>query len=100
MDRLGLREWVQVLVGASVDVGASWVGPVRLLFLDGDHTYQATRADFAIWKNHVVHGGLVVFHDVDVSPGVTQCYHEIMAQPRPWKEISRVRSLRVVQYGS
>ncbi len=91
----GLRDWVDIRVGNSVEIGAAWKSPVRLLFIDGDHTYEAVRADFDIWGRHVIPGGLVAFHDVETFPDVTRLYQEVLAT-KSWKEIARVETLRIV----
>lgn len=49
-----LRRVQQVLGGRIVD----------LLFIDGDHTYEGVRRDFAMYGPLVGEGGLVAFHDV------------------------------------
>jgi predicted O-methyltransferase YrrM len=38
-------------------------GPVRLLFVDGDHTYEGVSADWAHWRKVLEPGGHVLFHD-------------------------------------
>lgn len=95
MQKHGLRDWVEIRVGSSVEVGSAWQGPIRLLFLDGDHAYEAVRADFVTWSKHVVPGGLVAFHDVGTYPGVTQLYQEILAS-KLWAEIGRAETLGIV----
>jgi predicted O-methyltransferase YrrM len=99
LQRSGLRSWVDVRVGASAKIGSDWQGPIRLLFIDGDHSYEATRADVEIWSKHVAPGGLMALHDVDVWPGVTQAYGELLAAKLAWKQVAKVRSLRVLQRG-
>jgi glycosyltransferase involved in cell wall biosynthesis len=97
LQKRNLRDWVDVRVADSVHVGATWQGPIRLLFIDGDHSYEATRADVETWSKHVVPGGIIAFHDVEVWPGVTQMYREFTASNPGWKEFFKVRSLWGVQ---
>ena len=80
------------------EIGASWQGPVRFLFIDADHSYEAVRSDIATWARHVVNGGVMAFHDVNVSPGVTQAYQELLASNPSWKEVCRVASVGIVQH--
>lgn len=64
----------------SVDAAANWnEGEVGLLFIDGDHSYEAVRADYNAWKVHLAYGALVVFDDVDTprNPGVRQFFDEV-----------------------
>jgi predicted O-methyltransferase YrrM len=97
LTRVGLADWVEPRVGDSVAVARAWVGPVRLLFIDADHSYESTRADWLAWISHLVPGGLVGFHDVGAWPGVTRLYDEIRAADPAIREVDRVRSLRLVQ---
>jgi glycosyltransferase involved in cell wall biosynthesis len=97
VDRFGLRDWVEVRVGSSLEVGSAWRGPIRLLFIDGDHSYDATAKDVETWSKYVVNDGIMAFHDVDFWPGVTQFYREFLAVNPGWKEVCRVLSLRMAQ---
>jgi predicted O-methyltransferase YrrM len=36
---------------------------VELIFIDGDHSYEATKLDFDLWFPKVVNGGIMAFHD-------------------------------------
>jgi predicted O-methyltransferase YrrM len=95
----GLTEQVDLHVGDSITVARDWRGPVRLLFLDGDHSYEATRGDYHAWSRHLVPGAVIGFHDVGVWPGVTQFYDELRARETSLIEIARVRSLRLLRRG-
>jgi predicted O-methyltransferase YrrM len=48
-------------------------GPVDLLFLDGDHSYDGVRRDFNLYRPLVRQRGLVVFHDVVAHRPETGC---------------------------
>ena len=51
------------LVMTSIDAVRNWQGPIRLLWIDGDHDYEAVKSDFLLWEPHVVPGGVIAFHD-------------------------------------
>jgi predicted O-methyltransferase YrrM len=38
--------------------------PLDLLFIDGDHSYEGVKADFANYSSLVRPGGLIVLHDI------------------------------------
>src|SRR5262249_20777801 len=59
-----------------------WVGPIRLLFIDSDHSFEATREDFEVWSPHGGLGGLIALHDVGTWPGVTRFYDGLSTDPR------------------
>lgn len=61
---MGLAPHVTALQGFSVDVAGAWDGPtVGLLFIDGNHSVKAVRADFQAWRRHLVPGAVVAFDD-------------------------------------
>jgi predicted O-methyltransferase YrrM len=74
--RAGLEEDVETIKGASHEVGKSWSRPIRLLFIDGEHSYNSVKTDFELFSPHVVAGGLVIFHDLGL-PDVKKFFDEI-----------------------
>jgi Methyltransferase domain len=68
------------LFGAKVRLG----GPIAFAYIDGNHTWEASRADFANVDRHLVPGGFVLFDDSeDDGPfGSTRSAHEVLADPR------------------
>lgn len=73
--------------GHSVEVGENWTGPkVGLLFLDGDHRYEAVAADLEAWIPHLAEEAFICFHDYTKHerkstqfPGVVQLVDEVLA---------------------
>jgi len=92
----GLADWVEARTGHSHEIARDWSGPIRLLFIDGDHSYEETRRDVEAWNGFIGEEGLMAFHDVGAWPGVTKFYDDFLAAGA-WREVMRVRSLRVVQ---
>lgn len=94
----GLGDRVHPLVGDAVMHGQCWQASIRMLFLDGDHSYAATKANYAAWSRHVVSGGLICFHDYEGSNcpgGVTKFVNdEILAAP-DLSVMGRIASLMV-----
>lgn len=71
VERAGCREWVKPIVKTSEAAALEPAEPVRLLFIDGLHTYEAVQQDIADWVPRVVPGGVVIFDDYDnTAPGV------------------------------
>lgn len=65
-------EWLDsrsiIVTGRSEDPGTlkrvrAYLDSVDVLFIDGDHSYEAVARDWAIYHNLVRPGGLVAFHD-------------------------------------
>jgi len=52
------------LKGTSEFYAFTWTGgPIKLLFIDGCHTYEYVYKDWACWKGFIAQGGLLCFHD-------------------------------------
>ena len=53
------------------------VGEVDFIFIDGDHSYDACKADIAAWAPFVKRGGVIAFHDFGSrADGVTRAIFE------------------------
>jgi predicted O-methyltransferase YrrM len=54
-------------IARSGTVAEGWSAPIDLLFIDGDHSEEGTRADWEAFSPHVARGGVVIFHDARVG---------------------------------
>ena len=62
--RAGVSHRVTPLIGLSCEMAERYTGgPIRMLLIDADHSYDGVRSDFERWSPHVALGGLIVFHD-------------------------------------
>lgn len=64
--KLGLKDRVSkwdLVSDYSFNIVKSWTKPIDLIFIDGDHTYEAVKQDFEEWYPHVKAGGVILFHD-------------------------------------
>jgi hypothetical protein len=77
---------------------ARWLtDPIGLLFIDGEHTYEAVKQDYELYEPRVVSGGVIIFHDaVNVDtyiphpyPGVKQFTDELIAAGADYWVVSR-----------
>lgn len=91
-----LDDRIKPIVSTSGDAALKWQRPIRLLFIDGDHSYEGTRDDFLSWAPYVVESGLIAFHDVSTWDGVTRFYNEL-SQGDNWKEVLSIGTVRVLQ---
>jgi len=92
----GVEHHVSPITMSSLDAAAQWEGPIRLLFIDGDHSYEASKADFDAWLPYLNECGCIAFHDVGAWAGVTQFVNELLSPGTGWKLLTSVNSLRVV----
>src|SRR6267154_5344241 len=54
----GLAEHVETHRAFSRDVAKGWNQPIRLLWIDGDHTFRGAKEDFDLFAPHVVKDGV------------------------------------------
>lgn len=79
----GLTAHVRLINLSSEIVAPGRKRPVGLLWIDGDHRYEAVRRDFTVWEPHLVPDGLVAFHDaLDETLGPYRVIHELKASGR------------------
>jgi predicted O-methyltransferase YrrM len=63
LEKLGLKDVVTTVRKHSSEVSSGVPSPIDLLFIDGDHSYEGVKADWAMFKPRMSPTGLVVFHD-------------------------------------
>src|SRR3954468_22443750 len=52
-------------------------GMIDFIFIDGDHSYEACKADIEAWTTYVKRGGVIAFHDFGSrADGVTRAIFE------------------------
>jgi predicted O-methyltransferase YrrM len=90
----------------SQDAGRGWSGgDVDLVFIDGDHSFEACREDFEVWREHLGPGGSVAFHDARLGhpggaghPGPTEVVDRLVRAPGSgWEVVEEVDSLVVAR---
>jgi predicted O-methyltransferase YrrM len=66
--RAGVGANIALIGLDSVSAARAWTtANVGLFFLDGDHRYEAVRADFAAWSAHLAPGASIAFDDCDFA---------------------------------
>jgi hypothetical protein len=65
--RAGVQNLVEFHQGFSYQVAPSWNRPLRLLWIDGDHSYPSTKQDFDLFTPYLADGAILAMHDV-LSP--------------------------------
>ncbi|MCB9880132.1 MAG: class I SAM-dependent methyltransferase [Planctomycetes bacterium] len=97
-----VREVVEVRQGFSHDQAQHVDGSLDLVFLDGDHGYDAVRQDFLDWGPKVRAGGYLAMHDVvhPVHEGPRRVVEELIANDPRWVEQRYVDSMFVARKAS
>jgi len=99
IEALGLQEYVVAVVQTSAEAAQEWQGgELDLLYIDGDHVYEAVKLDYEGWADKVREGGWIVFHDYDERhPGVKRLVDEVLEGDLAGQPRRQVDSLLMVQ---
>ena len=73
-----LKDFITPLRGYSIDVARTFDKGIDLIFIDGDHSYEAVKSDIKAWLSKVKNGGIVVFHDIGWAEGVKRAVKEFI----------------------
>jgi len=97
--RNGLTAVVEPLIMTSEEAMARVAGPVELLFIDGDHSYEAVRRDAELWLPRLIEGATVMFHDVATAAysGPRRVVREMVCRSPLFHRIGRVGSMVVAR---
>jgi predicted O-methyltransferase YrrM len=95
----GLADVVEPLVMTSAKAARMLDGPVELLFIDGDHSYEAVRLDADLWLPKLVEGGIVMFHDVSTTSytGPRRVFRRSICWSSQFEDIRRIGSMMVAR---
>jgi predicted O-methyltransferase YrrM len=73
----GVSNHVESHRARSTDVSSSWNRPIRLLWIDGDHSYEGAKKDLNGFFPQLVPLGVVAFHDaLNAFPGPIRVFVE------------------------
>lgn len=69
LERAGVSSQVDIVASTSAEAAAGWARPVSLLWVDGDHAFEAVKLDVELWEPHLIPGAAIALHDTFVLPG-------------------------------
>jgi len=78
----------------SSELWIDWKEPLKYLFIDANHTYEACKSDFEMFSPFLVTKGLVLFHD-SFMEGPAQVISEVDLWY--WKRITQVDSITIFE---
>lgn len=86
LTKANVGDMVSVVSLPSLAVAKGWSKrKIGLLFIDGDHRYEAVLADFETWSRFVIKDGIIAFHDSN-APGVRRLIYDALKR----REIQQV----------
>ena len=83
LNRAGVSDVVEPVVMTSRRAFDELEGrtPFSFIFIDGNHGYSSVRADFEMWSQRLIVGGVLAFHDSKSKmPGPSQVIAEVKAR--------------------
>ncbi|MBI5771136.1 MAG: class I SAM-dependent methyltransferase [Verrucomicrobia bacterium] len=103
--RFGLESHVTVVRKTSSDAARDWTQPIDFLLIDGDHSYDGVKADWALFAPFLRPFGVAVFHDTTwglhgvnrPDMGVPRFVEELRRAGHPVITIDRDCGLSMVQ---
>lgn len=97
----GVANDVEFHQAYSFDIAGEWKRPLRLLWIDGDHSYSSTKQDYDLFQPHVSNGGILAMHDV-LSPydGCIRVFTEEVLRSPHFGAVGLCGSIGWAQYWS
>jgi hypothetical protein len=99
LEGAGVSSCIEVHREFSTNVARNWNRPVRLLWIDGDHSYPGAKNDFDSFMRWVVPGGFVALHDaLHEFSGPIRVFVEDILQSNRFGAAGFVNSIAWSQY--
>jgi predicted O-methyltransferase YrrM len=99
IDAAGVSKHVESRVMRSADVAKSWNQPIRVLWIDGDHSVDGAKNDLCGFLPYVEPLGVVAFHDaLNVFPGPIRVFVEEVLRSDRFGPAGFVHSIAWAQY--
>ena len=100
--RYGSYKHVKTLRGYSTDFSGNWDKPIDLLFIDGNHSYEAVKRDFLEWSPFIKPGGYLIMHDVSFDPNFRhqdpiKVAREFILDNSEWVDHKQIRHMLIVR---
>jgi predicted O-methyltransferase YrrM len=83
------KRWFQIC-GDSKAVGRAWEsGPVDMVFIDGDHSYEGCKGDIETWLPRLKSGGLLLVHDYKKTSAIAMLQYDPKTMPhyKEWRGV-------------
>jgi predicted O-methyltransferase YrrM len=90
---------VEIHRAYSREAAKGWNRPIRLLWIDGDHTFEGTREDFELFSPYLSNGAVVAMHDaLHAYEGPVRVFVEQILRSDKFGPAGFVQSVAWAQY--
>lgn len=100
IQKVGLSDMVIPFKGNSLEFAKSFKSGTkfRMIFIDGDHTYEGVLQDISSLKNFLIDDGVICFHDYCKEfSGVVKAVDEHIISSKDFSDISLTKSLLIAR---
>lgn len=98
IDRSPSSKLIHLISTSSETAAKSWSGEIGLLWIDGDHRYEAVRRDFEMWSPFLRTDGRIAFDDSTVADiGPHTLISEILSRGE-FRVVDTVGKITVLEY--
>jgi predicted O-methyltransferase YrrM len=96
--KIGLGDFIEPYKGSSADFVEQIRAPLRMVFIDGDHTYEGVIKDIVSLADMLTENGFLCFHDYSSSfPGVVRAVDEYVINSESYGDIYQVKDLLIAR---
>ena len=100
ISKFNLTAHIEPIIDTSENASKLIQSDIDFVFIDGSHTFESTRNDFACWSPKIREGGILAIHDIyDTEMEGGQAPREIYlkALDEGYELLKRVESLVILQ---
>ena len=96
--KVGFEQQIETFKGTSMEYSQLQKTPLRMAFIDGDHTYDGVKKDVLALSDMIVENGYLCFHDYsDTFPGVVRAVDEFVINSGAYSDFCLVKDLLIAK---
>jgi hypothetical protein len=96
--KVGLEQQIETFKGTSIEYSQLQKMPLRMAFIDGDHTYDGVKKDVLALSDMIVENGYLCFHDYsNTFPGVMRAVDEFVIKSGVYSDFCLVKDLLIAR---
>lgn len=85
-----VEDIVVPIVKTSEEAVKDFDDPVELIFIDGNHDYDAVKLDYELWFPKVINGGIMAFHDTTWWEGPKRLVEQFVYKSQDFRRVTFV----------